>query len=143
MRSSDSIENRLAIRELCELFAAAVMRADAAMWGSCWDEDGVWHMRPGLSVRGRDQLVARWTEAMSALRFCSFIGFPSGVTIDRDRASGSYFRQETLYFKNGDTRAIVGRYDDSYVKRNGVWLLAERTGAPLDNEIITKAGDPA
>jgi ketosteroid isomerase-like protein len=138
MRPSGPVEDRLAIRELCETFGSAVMRADPEAWGSCWDEEAVWTIREGVTVRGRAQVVTRWTEIMNSLRFCSFIGFPAHLVIDGDRAAGSYFRQETLYFRNGDARTIVGRYDDIYVKRHGVWLLSVRAGAAPDHEAVIK-----
>jgi hypothetical protein len=78
---------------------------------------------------------------MNSLRFFSFVGFPDHHAVDGDRASGSFFRQETLYFKNGDARTIVGRYDDRYVKRDGVWLLSERAGAPPDRESVIKGDE--
>jgi hypothetical protein len=141
MRSTGPVEDRLAIRELCDLFGSAVIRADPEIWGSCWAEDAVWQIREGVALRGRVQIVARWTEVMNTLRLCNFMGYTGHVVVDGARAWGTYFRQETLYFKDGGTRTIIGHYDDEYIKYEGVWRISRRAGAVPALELVTGAQD--
>jgi hypothetical protein len=69
-------------------------------------------------------------------------GFPfvvqlmhSGVlSIDGTRASGRWYLQEYLKFKDGNGMHNVGCYQDRYVKRDGLWLFAERHYAVLYND---------
>ena len=119
------LEDRIAIRELCETYADAVVRADADDWGKVWTEDAHWDLM-GNKVDGRQAIVAFWKQAMSGLEAVSFQCMPSSLEIDGDRASGRCQTQEYMKIKDGTTRAIGGLYEDKMVRVDGEWLFSER-----------------
>jgi hypothetical protein len=118
------LEDRIALRELVESYNDAVMRFDAEDWGSHWAEDGVWS--PGRAeVSGREAIVTLWTQIMGGIEVEGFFASAGPLTIDGDRATGRWYQQEFLR-SNGIRRAIVGEYDDSYVKVDGQWRFQRR-----------------
>ena len=119
------LEDRIAIRELCETYADAVVRADAEDWGKVWTADARWDLM-GTKVDGREAIVAFWKQAMSGLDAVSFQCMPSSLEITGDRASGRCQTQEYLKVKDGTTRAVGGLYTDKMVRQDGVWLFSER-----------------
>ena len=119
------LEDRIAIRELQETYADAVVRADADDWGKVWTADARWDLM-GTKVDGREAIVAFWKQAMSGLDAVSFQCMPSSLEITGDRASGRCQTQEYLKVKDGTTRAVGGLYTDKMVRQDGVWLFSER-----------------
>ena len=119
------LEDRIAIRELHETYADAVVRADAADWAKVWTEDAHWSLM-GTAVDGREAIVALWVQAMSGLDAVSFHCIPSMTAIDGDRATGRCQTQEYMKFKDGKTRAVGGLYEDEMVKQDGAWRYTSR-----------------
>jgi uncharacterized protein (TIGR02246 family) len=123
---SGPIEDRLAISELNASYCDAVLRVDAQDWGQCWAEDAKWNLM-GATVEGRDAIVGMWTGAMKGFAAVSFLGITCATQVDGDRAKGRVQTHEFLALPDGTTRAVGGRYDDEYVRRDGKWLYASRT----------------
>lgn len=119
------LEDRIAIRELHETYADAVVRADADDWSKVWTEDARWTLM-GTTVEGRDAIVGLWKQAMSRLEAVSFHCIPSMISIEGDRASGRCQTQEFMKARDGTTRAIGGLYEDTLVKRDGQWRYSNR-----------------
>ena len=119
------LEDRIAIRELHETYADAVVRADATDWGKVWTEDAHWSLM-GIKVEGREAIVALWVQAMGGLEAVSFHCIPSMTAIDGDRATGRCQTQEYMKLKDGTTRAIGGLYEDEMIKQNGAWKYTSR-----------------
>src|SRR5215207_11314027 len=115
------LEDRIAIAELHQTYADAVVRANAEDWAKVWAEDAHWSLM-GTETNGRDAIVAFWKQAMSGLDGVSFHSVPSMTVIDGDRAVGRCQTQEYMKLKDGSTRAIGGLYEDEMVKREGQWL---------------------
>lgn len=125
MISSGPLEDRIAIRELVESYNDAVMRFDAADWGSNWAEDGVWSLPGRGEVSGREAIVQQWLGAMGDLEVEGFFASGGIITVEGDRAHATWYQQEFL--KRAGTRvAIVGEYADDYVKQGGRWYFAKR-----------------
>jgi uncharacterized protein (TIGR02246 family) len=132
MISSGPVEDRLAIRELVESYNDAVMRFDADAWASNWTEDATWTL-PGMGdVKGRDACVGLWKQLMGSFEFVGFFASAGPIVVDGDRAHGTWYQQEFLHQKDGAKRAVTGRYEDDYVKRNGRWLIAKRVYSVLN-----------
>jgi uncharacterized protein (TIGR02246 family) len=126
MISSGPLEDRLAIRELVESYNDAVMRLDADAWASNWAEDGVWSL-PGMGeVRGRDQIVPMWKQAMAQYEVGGFFASAGPIVVDGDRAQARWYQQEFLRTKGGTAQSIIGEYADEYVKRDGRWYFSRR-----------------
>ena len=123
-----SIEDRLAIRELVEAFACAAMRGHATKLGSTWSENGVWKL-PSMAepARGRDAIVAAFSKATAYLSFMSMISVPTELVVHGDTAHGKAYCQELIFTKTNEQKAVVGCYDDTYVKRDGRWYFQTRT----------------
>jgi|GWRWMinimDraft_15_1066023.scaffolds.fasta_scaffold28575_2 ketosteroid isomerase-like protein len=119
------LEDRIAISELHQTYADAVVRADAADWGRTWTEDAHWNLM-GMDVDGREAIVALWQQAMSGLDAVSFHCIPSMTVVDGDRARGRCQTQEYMKVKDGTTRAIGGLYEDEMIKRDGQWYYTSR-----------------
>jgi uncharacterized protein (TIGR02246 family) len=119
------IEDRLAIRELAELYGDGVVRNDAETWATVWAEDAHWDFM-GTLVDGREAIVALWKQAMSGLDAVSFHSVPAAIEVAGDTATGRVQTQEVLKIKDGSTRMIGGLYTDTLVKRDGRWVYASR-----------------
>lgn len=121
------IEDRLAIRELVEQFAAGAMRIDLDMWGDTWAEEGVWGL-PSMEtpVAGKENVVAAFKEKMTYVDFMSMISFPSDLVIEGDSAHGKCYCRELIFPKAGGQVVVVGCFDDKYVKRGGRWYFVSR-----------------
>lgn len=120
-----SLEDRIAIRELHEAYADAVVRADPGDWGKVWTEDAHWELL-GNVLDGRDNIVALWVQAMSGLEAVSFHCIPSFLDIDGDRATGRCQTQEIMRVNGGATRVIGGLYDDVMVRTAEGWRYSSR-----------------
>lgn len=122
-------EDRLAIRELLEIYADAVTRRDADAWGSTWAEDGIWSMPdyPEFPTQeGKANIVSLWVEAMKHYPGIMFEAWPGSIEIDGDTAVMRSYTSE-VYDQDGQTKRDRGVYDDICVKRDGRWLFKSRT----------------
>jgi hypothetical protein len=84
------IEDRLALRELLDMYSAAVNEVDADLWGSLWAEDSRWALPDypeiGETV-GRTAIVAMWVEAMKHYPGVVFVATPGSMSIEGDHAT--------------------------------------------------------
>jgi len=123
------IEDRLAIRELVDSYGDAVSRCSAGDWGANWAVDAVWNLNlPNLpKVEGRKAIVELWVQAMSAYEYVIMTSKPGEIVVEKDQATGRFFTSELTRLKGGEEQRIAGRYDDTYVKRDGRWYFKSRT----------------
>ncbi len=119
------IEDRLAIRELNELYGDAVRRHDASDWAKLWAEDAVWAIRD-RDITGREAIVAQWRTAMAGYKYVSFSSQPGAISVSGDHAAARINTIEFLEPVDGPKRWQFGRYDDTLVRKQGVWLYARR-----------------
>lgn len=122
---SGPLEDRIAIRELNDTYSNGVVRKNAEIWATVWDEDAHWSLM-GTAVDGRDAIVAFWKQAMAGLDAVSFHCIPTSIEIEGDRATASCQTQEIMAIKDGSTRIVGGLYEDELVKRDGKWLFSSR-----------------
>jgi ketosteroid isomerase-like protein len=128
-------EDRLAIRERIETYSHAVFLHDADLWISNWAEEAVWRLPSiGIDISGRDKIRAAWEQAMSGFAMAGFFAVPGAIEVNGDTATARSYTQEILVLKDGGLRRIVGAYDDSLVKRDGVWLFTLRSYNVLHDE---------
>jgi uncharacterized protein (TIGR02246 family) len=117
--------DELAIRQLAAEYIDAVNRYVGEDWIATWADDATWNLM-GMEVAGRDAIYELWKGAMSTFEF-AFMMLNSGtVNVDGDSASGRWYVTEHIKPKEGDNNLTLGVYDDSYVKRDGKWLFADR-----------------
>lgn len=122
---SGPLEDRLAIRELHELYADGVVRFDAETWGSVWAEDATWDFM-GMDFAGKGPIVEMWLSAMSSFEAVSFQCMPCAIEVDGDIATSRVQTQEILKGKDGSTRHLGGLYEDRLAKIDGQWLYTHR-----------------
>lgn len=126
MGFSGSLDDRVAIRELLERYADAVFRRDAAQWGDCWTHDGVWRLM-GMEIKGREAIIAAWTQAMAAFEVAAFFVQPGALAIDGATAQGRSWTHEVLKARDGSLRRVVGAYEDRFVKEADGWRFSARS----------------
>ena len=129
--STGPIEDVLAIRELVERYCDAVMLKDPALWATTWAADGASLVMYGNPMDGRDFIVSRWTEMMSAVKSISFFPMMVAVDVDGDTATSQNYFKEDLELNDGRTYSSTGYYDDVLVKRDGRWFFLTRTHSSL------------
>jgi hypothetical protein len=129
-----STEDDQAIRDLVYRYADAVCRRDQAAWGATWAEDGVWQLPGAPRMEGRDAIVGLWANAMSGFPFVVQLVNYGVLEIEGDSAQGRWYLTENLQFEDGNGMYNVGCYQDRYIKRDGLWLFAERHYAVLYND---------
>jgi ketosteroid isomerase-like protein len=122
-------EDRLAIRELLDIYADAVTRCDVTDWAACWTDDGEWAMPdyPEMgTTKGKAAIVAMWVEAMKGYPGIMFEAWPGSIQVDGTTAVVKSYTSE-VYDQNGVVKRDRGLYDDVCVKTNGTWLFKSRT----------------
>jgi len=125
MISSGPFEDRLAIRELVESYNDAVMRFDGEAWAANWRDDATWDTGNG-ELTGKENFFPVWKEAMAGFSFVGFFASAGPITVDGDRAHGTWYQQEFLHPKEGGNLNITGQYEDDYVKVDGRWFFEKR-----------------
>ena len=60
---------------------------------------------------------------LSKVFFFSEVG---GIWVDGDQATARSYTRETMHFRAGGSRELVGRYDDSLVRETGRWRFIRR-----------------
>lgn len=122
-------EDRLAIRELLEAYADAVCRCDADDWAATWADDAEWSLPdyPEIgTTKGKEAIVATWTEAMKTYPGIRFQAWPGSIEVSGNRATMRSYTSE-VYDKDGMTMRDMGCYADECVKADGRWLFASRS----------------
>ena len=128
--------DRLAIRELLERYCDGVNQRDADIWASTWAEDAVWEL-PHLEMeglRGRDVIVAAWTEAMKLFPFVNMLAQPASIAIDGDKATMRSYTTEVAVMQDGTEIRPLGEYYDECVRENGEWKFSLRKFRVLHGE---------
>lgn len=135
-----SHEDRLAIRDLNDAYADAVMVGDAEAWGNLWVEDSYWSLPefPGHEeFVGREAIVKGWQWSMDLYgkpredggkAAMIYMVTPGAIEVDGDRATARVYTFDvcTRPGDNHETRTY-GQYDDELVRRDGKWLFKKRT----------------
>ncbi len=122
---SGPIEDRLAIRELHEVYGDGVVRFDAETWGSVWADDADWDFM-GMQLKGREAIVEVWLGAMANFDAVSFSCVPAAIEVTGNTATSRVQTQEVLKAKDGTTRMLGGLYTDELEKRDGAWVYTRR-----------------
>ena len=125
MAFTGPMEDRLAVRERYDAYADAVSRADTDAYLACWTDDGV-RSGVGGACEGRAELLAHWEGIWTVVDRMSFFTQVASIEVDGDRAVARTFCLELLTFRDGESRQVVGHYDDVLRRLDGVWRFASR-----------------
>lgn len=129
MSFTGPFEDRLAIRELIEHYADAVMQRDADAWSEVWAEDAQWSLPEfeGLEMfRGRDDIVRGWIGSMGDYPGLVYIATPGAINVEGDRATARTYTSEVFPGAEGAVLRVRGQYDDELRKRDGRWYFTSR-----------------
>ena len=133
--SPDEAADRLAIRALIDAYAHCADRRDAEGQKALFTEDThfVVYMdgegsEPSQELQGREALTPVFADLNRYETTTHFNG-QSTIVLDGDRATGeSYCLAHHLSIEDVERKLMVAslRYHDTFVKRDGAWLFAER-----------------
>lgn len=121
----NSVQDELELNKLMARYADAVNRDDADAWIATWAQDGEWNLL-GDPVVGHDDILALWRQMMDSFEFALLLPSSCLYRVDGDRATGHCYLQEYSRTPGGEATAIISRYRDTCVRRNGQWLYHSR-----------------
>jgi hypothetical protein len=134
--SPSEAADRLAIRELVEAYAHSADRRDANGQMALFTPNThfVVYMNakdptPSQELHTRDGLAPVFDDLNKYAATMHFVGQSTILTLTNDRATGeAYTLAHHLTVDGAKRRLMIAtlRYNDSFVKRNGEWLFAER-----------------
>ena len=134
--SPDEAADRLAIRELVEAYAHCADRRDAEGQMALFTTDThfVVYMNakdptPSQELHSRDALAPVFAALNQYDATTHFVGQSTLFTLTADRATGEAYCLAHHVTVDGDKRRLMLaslRYHDTFVKRDGSWLFAER-----------------
>ena len=134
--SPEEAADRLAIRELVEAYAHCADRRDAQGQMSLFTTDThfVVYMNakdptPSQELNSREALAPVFADLNKYDATTHFLGQSTIFTLTNGRATGeAYCLAHHLTVDSGKRRLMVAslRYQDTFVKKDGAWLFAER-----------------
>src|SRR5712672_264727 len=134
--SPQEAADRLAIRELVEVYAYCADRRDAKGQMALFTPDThfVVYMNakdptPSQERHSREALAPVFDDLNKYAATMHFVGQSTILTLTNDRATGeAYTLAHHLTIDGVKRRLMIAtlRYNDSFVKTNGEWLFAER-----------------
>jgi hypothetical protein len=132
----DEAADRLAIRELVEAYAHCADRRDAKGQMALFTGDThfVVYMdakdpKPSQDLHTREALAPVFADLNRYAATTHFVGQSTIATLTADRATGeAYTLAHHVTVDGGKRRLMLAslRYLDTFVKRDGAWLFAER-----------------
>jgi SnoaL-like domain len=128
--------DRLAIRELIEAYAHCADRRDAKGQMALFTADThfVVYMnakdpKPTFELHSREALATVFAQLNQYDATTHFVGQSTIFTLTNDRGTGeAYCLAHHVTVEGGNRRLMLAslRYDDTFVKLDGVWLFAQR-----------------
>ena len=134
--SPQEAADRLAIRELVEAYAHCADQRDAKGQMALFTDDThfVVYMnakdpKPSQELHSRQALAPVFADLNRYAATMHFLGQTTILTLTGDRATGEVYCMAHHLTIDGKKRSLMIaalRYADTYVKREGAWLYAER-----------------
>ena len=134
--SPEEAADRLAIRELVESYAYSADRRDAKGQMALFTADThfVVYMdakdpKPSQELHSRDALAPVFDDLNKYAATMHFLGQSTILTLTSERGTGeAYCMAHHLIVEGGKRNLMVAalRYSDTFVKKDGEWLFAER-----------------
>lgn len=100
-----------AVRDLVGRYCDAVLHADADTFAGCWAADAEWVMPGREPVRGRDDIVAWFTQGRAGFRLC-VQELLNGVI---GEGTATWQVRELQWPTDGPARCLIGVYHDVVV----------------------------
>jgi uncharacterized protein (TIGR02246 family) len=129
----EAIERLLAVQEIEDLITRYCFAFDDQDWeafATLWTEDAAF-VAAGVAFEGRDRmlefLMTCLPEGYTSKHMCS----RSLVELDPDGET-AHARTDVVWIAANFENTIVGRYEDTLVKRDGRWLFRRREETPVE-----------
>ncbi len=85
-------------------------------------EDGIWESKEFGTARGHEEIRELFKNFAKLFSFSQHNIFNPIIEVDGNRAKGRwYFHGNHTYRENNESNLFASRYEDDYVKENGVW----------------------
>lgn len=126
----DEVANRAAIRDLCDLYHAAVNFRDWAILPAIFTPDAVWSARPPIGLRFEGLSAVTDGIRTSVERQEILVQTSSGIVVDFDGADAATVRSTLVEFgrePGKDRWSAVAVFEDRVVKADNRWRFAART----------------
>jgi ketosteroid isomerase-like protein len=130
------IADRIAIRELIEAYAHCADRRDATGQMALFTEDTHFVVfmdakdpKPSQELHSRAALAPVFADLNQYAATTHFVGQSTIFTLSNERATGeAYTLAHHITIKGENRRLMLAslRYNDTFVRRDGAWLFAER-----------------
>jgi SnoaL-like protein len=134
--SPEEVADRLAIRELVEAYAHCADRREAKGQMSLFTADTHFVVfmnakdpKPSMELHSREALAPVFADLNKYDATTHFLGQSTIFTLAADRATGeAYCLAHHVTVDSARRRLMIAslRYLDTFVKRDGAWLFAER-----------------
>ena len=133
--SPEEAANRLAIRELVEAYAHCADRRDAKGQMALFIPDAyfVVYMNardptPSREIHSREELVEVFADLKMYTATMHFLGQTTILTLANERGTAETYCMPHHYISGRIQSLMIAalRYADTFVKRDGTWLFAER-----------------
>jgi hypothetical protein len=147
--SPSEAADRLAIRELVEAYAHCADRRDAQEQMTLFTDDTHFVVfmnakdpMPSQELHSRAALAPVFADLNKYAATQHFVGQSTILTLTADRATGEAYTMAHHLTVDGGRRSLMIaalRYDDTFVKKDGAWLFAERKLYVdwLDNRVLS------
>lgn len=119
------VEDRLAIRELYDIYADGSSRNDRGTWLTCFAPDARWSS-PYFDLAGHDAIGGMFDTIMTGVVDTTISVRIGSLEIDGDLARCRNYQSESLLYADGSTYELNGRYDDVLERRDGKWLFVDK-----------------
>lgn len=121
-----------ALQQLIARYSDSVIRHDHDACKALWTRDAYWDM--GETAQGLDAIMQLWESKVGSLKWVVQAAPNAVFEVDEraGTATGRVTISEQFQRKKGnELGAFVGTYADTYVRRDGTWLFAERILLPI------------
>lgn len=135
------IEDRLAIRELQELYGDAIIRKDKQDWLALWDDNATWVVS-GINFTGKASIAEKWDDFYTSYnqergnitRFYS--STPGSIEIHDNKAASRIFVSVFMIFYMGVEKTYYFICTEDYAKHDGSWRITKRDTKRLHPPIV-------
>jgi uncharacterized protein (TIGR02246 family) len=129
----EAVERLVAIEEIRALIARYAIHYDDKDWGAfseLWAEDAAF-VANGRAFVGKSALLEFLTTCLPADYSGKHMNSPPLVEVAPDGTTASA-RTDVVWISHDFENRIVGRYDDTFVRRHGRWLFLRRVESTVD-----------
>lgn len=152
MSKQSEFEDRFAIRELIELWSAAVNEQDWATLGTCFVGDGIWDVGEPYNLRfeSNKDIIDNVSALIEAQQYVIQTPHAVAITLNGDTATARVTMDELMRGRDGTGMHMWGTYYDDLVRTVEGWKFKLRRfritifdPAPVPGEMYRTYGKKA